>query len=397
MALLTHLTAAPHRPLFLIGSIQAVAAMLFWLAVLEIPALPALAWPAAAGHAWSMLYGLFAPFVFGFLFTALPNWVNGAPIRRAEYLPTAGLMAAGNLSFYAGLWLPGLGTPALVLHLAGWAVGLAALLRILLTCPPGDNRQPWAAWLATLLGLFGDAAFLAWHLSGADGLLRLGEALGLWGFLTPLFLAVCHRMIPWFTDRVVTNYVMVRPYPALWVLFAASLGHGLAMALALPQWTWPADLVLAAVAFWFTARWGLRRGLAVPLLAMLHIAFAWAGLAFALSAADSLLRLAGQAGLGLAPLHALGIGFFASMLVGMASRVSLGHSGRKLECDRTTWRLFLALQAAALLRMLPDLLPAWFDFRLAGAAGLVWLVVFLLWAAKYAPFYWRPRADGKPG
>jgi hypothetical protein len=112
MSLRKHLTAAPHRPLFLIGSIQAVAAMLFWLAVLEVPALPALAWPAGAAHAWGMPDGLFAPFVFGFLFTALPNWVNGAPIRRAEYLPTAGLMAAGNLLFYAGLRLPGRGPTA---------------------------------------------------------------------------------------------------------------------------------------------------------------------------------------------------------------------------------------------------------------------------------------------
>lgn len=397
MSLIKHLTAAPHRSLFLIGSLQTIAAMLFWLAVLEVPTLPAPALSAGAGHAWSMLYGLFGPFVFGFLFTALPNWVNGAPTRRGEYLATAVLMAAGSLSFYAGLWQPALATAGLALHLAGWTVGLVELLRILLTSPPGDNRQPWAVWLATLLGLLGDAAFLAWSLSGADGWLTLGEALGLWGFLTPLFLAVCHRMIPWFTERVVANYVMVRPYPVLLVLLAASLVHGAAMALNRPQWSWPADLVMAAIAFWFTARWGLRRGLAVPLLAMLHIAFVWAGVAFALSAADSLLRFVGQSGLGLAPLHALGIGFFASMLIGMASRVSLGHSGRKLECDRTTWRLFLVIQVAAVVRMLPDLFPAWFDYRLAGVAGAVWLAVFLFWSAKFAPFYWQPRADGKPG
>jgi uncharacterized protein involved in response to NO len=30
-------------------------------------------------------------------------------------------------------------------------------------------------------------------------------------------------------------------------------------------------------------------------------------------------------------------------------------------------------------------------------AGLVWLACFTPWAARYAPNYWRPRADGKPG
>jgi uncharacterized protein involved in response to NO len=30
-------------------------------------------------------------------------------------------------------------------------------------------------------------------------------------------------------------------------------------------------------------------------------------------------------------------------------------------------------------------------------AGGLWLLTFGLWAAKYAPMYWRPRLDGKAG
>lgn len=397
MTFLKHLTAAPHRPFFLIGSLQTLLVMLFWLAVLELPSLAGTAWPPPALHAWLMLYGLFPPFVFGFLFTALPNWVDGPPIRRGEYLPAALLIGLGSLLFYPAMWLAGLDKLALALHLAGWALALFALLRVLLSCPPGDNRQPWAAWLTVLLGLAGSAAFLAWRIAGDDRLWELGRELGNWGFLAPLFLAVCHRMIPWFTSRVVENYVIVRPYPLLWAMLAGCLGHAALAALDLARWTWLADLPLAGIAFWFTARWGLLRGLAVRLLGMLHIAFAWAGIAFALYGADSLLQLFGRPGLGFAPQHALGIGFFGSMLIGMASRVSLGHSGRRLECDRLTWALFLVIQAAAGLRMLPDLLPDRVDYRAVVLAGLVWLLTFAAWSAKYAPIYWRARADGKPG
>ncbi len=392
-----HLSAAPHRLFFLLGSLQALIAMLFWLALLEIPGLPGLAWPAPAAHAWTMLYGLFPAFAFGFLFTALPNWVNGAAIRRQEYLPTALLLASGGLLLYPGLLLPGLDRLALCLYLAGWAFGLMALLRVLRTAPPGDQRQPWAVWAAALAGLLGSAAFLAWRMTGQAILLRLGETLALWGFLTPLFLAVCHRMIPYFTSRVVKGYVIIQPYSVLWTMLAACLGHALLTLLDAPQWTWLTDLPLAGIAFWFSARWGLRRGLTVRLLGMLHIAFVWAGLAFALFGIDSLMRLSGAGNLGLAPLHALTIGFFGAMLIGMAARVSLGHSGRKLECDALTWRLFLTMQLAAAVRMLPDLFPDWVDYRLASLAGLIWLAAFAIWAAKYAPYYWRPRADGKPG
>lgn len=393
--ILTPLFAAPHRPFFLLGATQSLAAIMFWLLVLEAP--PSLTWPAWAGHAWSMVYGVLSPFVFGFLFTALPNWVDGPAIRRGEYLAAATLIAAGCLLFYPGLTVAGLDIVALALHTAGWAVALTALLRVLRCAPPGDNRQPWAAWATILLGLLGDVAFLAGRTFGDDRFLALGETLSLWGFLTPLFLSVCHRMIPYFTSRVVPNYVLIRPYAGLWAMLAACLSHAALAAAGQPTWTWLADLPLAALTLWFASAWGIRRSLSVRLLGMLHIAFLWAGLAFLLSGLDGLLQAFGLGGLGLAPLHALTIGFFGSMLIGMASRVSLGHSGRKLECDAPTWWLFLTIQLAALVRMLPDLLPGWVDYRLVSLSGLIWLLAFAAWAVRYAPFYWQPRADGKPG
>jgi uncharacterized protein involved in response to NO len=397
MTLLKHLGAAPHRSLFLLGSVQLLATMVFWLAVLVLPMAPMPIWQAASAHAWTMLYGLLTPFVFGFLFTALPNWVNGRAIRRSEYLASVILIAAGSLLFYPAQMMAGLDRLALALHVAGWVVAQFALFRVLRTAPPGDNRQPWAVWVTLLLGLIGNAAFFGWRISGDDHLLVLGEALGLWGFLTPLFLAVCHRMVPYFTSRVVTNYVLIRPYPALWAMMGACFGHAALMTMGVVKWTWLTDLPLASISFWFIAVWGIQRSLHVRLLGMLHIAFVWAAIAFSLSGVNSLLQLFGQSGLGFAPLHALAIGFFGSMLIGMASRVSLGHSGRKLECDSLTWWLFLTIQLAAVIRMLPDLFPEWVDYRVASLAGLIWLFTFAVWAVRYAPIYWRPRADGKPG
>ena len=106
--------------------------------------------------------------------------------------------------------------------------------------------------------------------------------------------------------------------------------------------------------------------------------------------------LSGNLLFGLAPLHALAIGFFASMVLAMASRVTIGHSGRPLELDHTTWLLFLGFQSATVLRILADVVPAMAPM-LYVAAGLAWLGCFVLWAAKYAPIYWRQRVDGKPG
>ena len=136
-----------------------------------------------------------------------------------------------------------------------------------------------------------------------------------------------------------------------------------------------------------------------PPQAELHptVSLAWLSIAMLLYGVQSMtLFVTGSAPFGLAPLHALTIGFFASMILAMASRVTLGHSGRELVADAVTWALFLGFQLAATARIAPDLLglPASLFYPLA--AG-IWLAAYGLWFAKYGPLYWRPRIDHKPG
>ena len=402
------LTAAAHRITFLPGTVMTIIAVLWWMADLHLRNVWGInlapeALPAPLLHAWLMLYGLFPFFIFGFLFTAVPNWLNGKKISRSAYTSTGLFMAVGAALAFV---LPVLG---LALHLLGWGIGALALFLTIAGAAPQDKRHAWLAWVALALGWLGGFLFLAWVLDGqVDGLAVGGQidllgwalALAIWGCLAPVFLTVCHRMVPWFTSRVLPNYVIVRPYAALYALLLACLVHAGLQASNLGQLTWVADLPLAGITFWLIARWGIARSFGVRLLAMLHIAFVWAGVAFALYALDSLANFFGLAwSLGLAPLHALGMGFFGSMLVGMASRVSLGHSGHKLEADDLTWRAFWLVQAAAVVRLVADVFPLTTSLQSAfiSLAGVLWLVAFGTWAWRFAPMYWRPRADGKPG
>ncbi len=398
---MAHLTAAPHRPLFLAGTLQTLLVILWWGFTLETRQYGttlATQIPETAAHGWLMIYGLFPFFIFGFLFTALPNWVESGKIAQRDYLGSAGLMALGAGLFYPGLHVPYLAGIALILHALGWSIGLLALSRILRGAKHPDMRQPWLAWAATATGLAGALAFLGGAMLDSAPWMRAALAVGVWGFLIPLFLAVCHRMIPWFTSRIVPNYVIVRPHGPLWAMVAASLCHGVMVVLELERWTWLIDLPSAGLAVWFIARWGIVPAMRERLLAMLHIGFVWSAVSLTLHGLDSLLAFAGaEYRLGLAPMHALGIGFFGSMLLAMASRVTLGHSGRPLKADALTWGLFWMVQLIALTRMLPDLLPGLIAYRAMNLAVLLWLATFGIWAWKYAPIYWRARADGKPG
>jgi uncharacterized protein involved in response to NO len=391
-------SAAPHRVLFLPGFIQGVLVMIWWLVDLESrraggAGLVGAGLPASLLHGWLMIYGMLPLFVFGFLFTAAPNWLSSPAIPRSAYLMTMAGLSGGALLMYFGQSAAGL-----ALHLVGWSVALLALLATLRAARDDDRRHAWAVWAALALGAAGELLMLAGLLFDQWQWLRPGLELGLWGCLAPLFLSVAHRMIPWFTSRVVANYVLIRPYSLLWAMWAGCLLHYVLATLDHADLTWLVDVPMTALAIWFSGRWGLLLGFRDRLLAMLHIAFLWAAAGFALYGLESLaafLDLDWSAGL--APLHALGIGFFSAMLIGMASRVSLGHSGRALRADNPTWWLFWLIQGVALLRMAADYFPVSGYDHLVSLAGLLWLAVFAAWAWRYAPMTWRPRIDGKSG
>ena len=117
----------------------------------------------------------------------------------------------------------------------------------------------------------------------------------------------------------------------------------------------------------------------------------------ALQAASHALMLLTDGGrsLGLAPTHALTMGFMGATLMAMASRVSAGHSGRALVADDFVWRLFWLQQLAVMLRIVAAI---WLDFAvsLTAIASLVWATSTVLWGVRYGLWYGRPRLDGRP-
>ena len=398
-----HISAAPHRSLFLAGALQGVLTLLWWvfdLAGRYAIAGSATTWSIAPtwAHAFLMIYGFFPFFIFGFLFTTYPSWMDGEKVKPREYMATCILMAAGVVLFYAGLLThKAIIIAGVELMLTGWGIAVYVLFRILFSAKGQDKRHARVTSAALLMGWLGMAAYLLWLVTESSAVLDFARHAGIWFFLLPIVLTVSHRMIPFFSSRVLENYEMVRPYWMLWLMLGCMVAHGCLQWLELTAYLWIVDFPLAVCAIYLSYRWGFLRSFKVSLLAVLHVSFAWLGVSMLLYGTQSLiLMLSGSMLFGLAPLHALAIGYFASMILAMASRVTLGHSGRPLELDSLTWLLFLGFQTAAVIRILADIVPAIAPI-LYVAAGLVWLICFVLWAAKYAPIYWRQRVDGKPG
>lgn len=397
------LSSAPHRLYFLAGAVQGVQAIAWWLYDLAARYLGLVSepnWdvPPIWAHAFLMIYGFFPFFIFGFLMTAASNWVNGEKVKRVHYVPGFLFMAAGSVLFYPALLAGrGLLAASLILYLAGWLISAGALLSPIVASASRDKGHAYIVVGNVFIGWLGALAYLLWLLTGAAGWLHGAVTMGIWLFLLPIFLSVSHRMIPFFSSTVLPNYEPRRPYAPLFALLGGMAVHAALELAGQARYLWLADLPMAMLAFYLSWLWQFRRSLGISLLAMLHIGFAWLGLALTLYAAQSLIEfVSGRGLLALAPLHALTIGYFSSMVLAMVTRVTLGHSGRLARADKTAWFLFLGFQLAALARIAGDLpfLGA-SDFYLV--AAIIWLLSFMLWGIKHIPIYWQPRDDGRPG
>ena len=395
------LASAPHRLLFLAGAVAVLLGMLWWALELTWMRFGLHGWPQPSippgwAHAMLLQYGMFPLFIFGFLLTVFPRWLSQPALPRARYVPVAGAVFGGYVLANLGLLdLPWLLKGGFLLMLAGYVIGLYTLAQVF-RASRERNDHARSCLLALGLGTLGLVAFLVYLFGGPPACATLAIKLGTFGLLLPIFFSVVHRMLPFFSGNVARGYVVIRPrwsLPLVWLLL---LAHLLLDWRGAPGWLWLADIPLALVFGWHALAWQPWKAMRPGVLAVLHLAFAWLPLAFVLYAVqDVIYATSGRLVLGRAPLHALAIGFFGSMLVAMVTRVTQGHSGRPLQMGAVAWLCFGLLQLVALLRMRAELGGDAYLWLVIAAYG--WLLAFLPWVLRSAWIWLTPRVDGKPG
>ncbi len=395
------LASAPHRLLFLAGALAVLLSMAWWAIELSwmrfgLGGWPQPSIPPAYAHAMLIQYGMFPLFMFGFLLTVFPRWLNRPPLPRSRYVPVAGCVFGGYVLANVGLLdLPWLLTSGLLLMLAGYVIGLVTLGSVLRA---SRDRDPYAlsCLLALGLGIMGLLVFLAYLFGAPDDCARLAVRLGTFGLLLPIFFTVTHRMLPFFSGNVAKDYKVIRPRWSLAVVWVLLLAHLLLDWRGDFGWLWLADMPLALVFAWHALAWQPWKAMRPGLLAVLHLAFAWLPLAFVLYAVQDVIYVTqGQLPFLRAPLHALAIGYFGSMLVAMVTRVTQGHSGRPLQMGAVAWSCFGLLQVVALLRIRAEFGGDVYLWLVLAAWG--WLLAFLPWVLRSAWIFLTPRVDGKPG
>lgn len=388
MALFAH----GFRPFFLMAGIVAPVGVGLWVLALAGLPMPEGPLPLLRWHAHELLAGFVGAAMVGFLMTAIPNWTGRRGYSGPPLMAIAALFLAARLAL-----LPGSPVPAE----AALALALLPLPATMLLVLPALVRAKSAR-------LFGPPVLVLLFWSGQ--LMMAAEAADWWaspGWATGQMLManaalllvglIGGRIVPAFTLNALRREGRPReaaPWPVVDRAAILSLLLVVVVDVALPGGP-VAGLVAMAAGVLVALRLARWHGLATlrwPLLWVLHLGYLLVALALGMKA----LAVLGGFGWAAAWLHLQLAGALAVMIMGVMTRATLGHTGRNLVASPMTTAAYLALLAAALLRvcapvLLADPVPAYLP------AGGLWLFAFALFLAAYGPMLMGPRLDGKPG
>ncbi|HEV2285536.1 MAG TPA: NnrS family protein [Steroidobacteraceae bacterium] len=379
------------RPFFLAAGLLAALLIPWWAGALVWRIPLGTDWPGILWHGHEMLFGFVAAAIAGFLLTAVPSWTGERGFAGWPLMLLASVWLLGRIAVAtASLWPRPLVAVLDLLFLPGLvALVLPPLMR---------SRNRNTPLLAVLTALWATNAAFYWGLFHGDtALARHALLIGI-DIVLLLVTVIGGRIVPAFTGAALKQSgvtVTLRVWPALTPLALAAMIAVVLVDMWRPDT--PAAGMLAAVTALIQAlrlaQWQGMRVIRAPIAWVLHLAYLWLPLGFALKA----LALLADASFARFYLHALTIGAATTMIVAVMSRAALGHTGRPLVVSRPTVWAYGLLAAAALARVFgPAMLPLPYlgDILLAAA---LWTVAFLLFLAVYAPILLSPRADGKPG
>ena len=380
------LFSAGFRPFFLLAALWSAIAIPVWLAAYAHGYQPS-AMPAIFWHAHEMIYGYAVASVAGFLLTAIPNWTGRLPLSGARLAGLAALWLAGRIGL---LFSAEIGSAtAMVIDLSFTVVLGAAVARELIA---GRNFRnlPMIAALALLF-----AGNLLVHLQalGVATTAQFGNRLGI-STLVGLIALVGGRIVPSFTRNWLVKQRPDVPPPAtaskLDLACLLVVVAGLAAFAALPDslLTYRLEIFAGAAAALRLSRWRGLRTLREPLLAILHLGYAWLAFGLVLLGLNGFFDwLPPTAGL-----HALTVGAVGTMTLAVMTRASLGHSGRPLTAGPGTVAIYALVTIAAVLRVAAPLAGSQV-LMTTSLAGLAWTAAFGLFAALYGPMLLRSRAS----
>ncbi|MGO3294826.1 MAG: NnrS family protein [Marinobacter sp.] len=382
-ASISQLFSYPFRIFFLSMTLLALLVIPAWVLQVTGTINMPLAMPGLFWHQHEMLFGFLSAAIAGFLLTAVCVWTQTERTHGFRLVILWGVWLAGRLLLAFGADVPdwlvqvvNLAFLPLVMLDTGWRVWHAK-----------QKRQLMILVVLGLLWLMQIGFVTRLDMAFSHGALIIAMALiGIvGGRITPAFTT------GWLRQRGLDPSA-VKTVPALdmaalfsMILLTASLVTGwqtLTGVLAIVAGT----LTLVRLANW--KGWLARKD---PLLWVLHLSILWVPIALYLLAGTLFAGWPSNAWS-----HAAGTGAVSCLILGVIARVTLGHTGRPLVLPKGMVVAFIAVQLAAVIRVLTALnIIPWHPG--IGSSSLLWIFAYGMFLVRYTKILASPRPDGRVG
>lgn len=370
------------RPFFLLAGLSGIGFIAFWVLSLNGQATLPKGLAPLHWHGHEMVVGFAMATVAGFVLSAVATWTGRAAVNGIAVVWLAMCWLIGRAAIFYGHFLHPYAVIALDML---FPVSLCILIAREVFGARNKRNYKVVAIVAMLTVL----NFTFHTVAATQSLYLMIHTMLL------LVALIGGRIIPNFTANWLRGQGAVRLPANSQSIDRLSITLTILVGIAVvasPSRVLVGYLALSAAALHAVrvSRWQSLQTVSNPLLCILHVAYWWIPIAYAMT---------GLASLGLfvtstAALHAVTMGAIGGMVFAMITRVPLGHTGRALHASRLTVVAYVLLTSAVLIRILSPWMPESY-LSMVNLAAVAWCLAFGIFMWAYWPILTRAPLEAE--
>lgn len=378
-----------HQPFFTLGIVNALIMMLIF--ALSYKGVMSLSIDLQIFHVYSLVFIVFTNIFAGFLFTTYPRFCGEEPIEKSYYLKVLYINLTGSILFTVGIFTSYILVLASMMIIAFGHYKIVNKLRKLFDSSDAANLEdPFWILRAFKFGLYGNIMMIISIF--VPEITNFAIMFSFFMFLIFLTFSVAQRMIPFFSHSIEEKDE--RFVSAIFVLLLVktilnTFNHYDYVKIAEIL----LDVLIGIYLLGEFLAWKILDKNAHAILWVLHLGLFWLPGAFLIDAIALVGELLLDTNFVFLGVHLIAIGFLTTILIGFGTRVTYGHSGQPPQANSFVKSLFIFVQFVVLARLLYSINIGfeWDKNFLFDISFTTWLLLFILWSAKFLPILIRGK------
>ena len=368
----SYFLSQPHQPFFVLAFVNAIIFMLLFM--LSYKGILPFSVDSTSFHAFGLIYLVFTPAFYAFLFTTFPKFLATPVVLKALYIRVFSLYLLATLCFIAGAIIsPLIYKIGSVIAALAFLYSYKILFDIFKKSTVINKHDAFWILIGASFGILGLVLFILTPFR------TISIQVSIFLYLFVLAFSVAQRMIPFFSqcrfnkDKNFVKYVV------------ALLVTHVVLEIIATNLSFIVDLILAVYIGKELIRWKLPFPNPNPMVWILHLALYWIPIAFLLSAISNGLEFFYDISFLALGIHSLMLGFLLTVLIGFGTRVTMGHSGNTVFANKLTKFIFIWTQVVVVFRIITSFVASLgFDYMIIFDISVTfWLILFLVWAWQF--------------